>query len=479
MRRFSIGLMLFALLALALPALTSAPVRAQPRERCFEETGFCVSDPILSYWEGNGGLSVFGYPITELRQETVEATWTGPVQWFERDRLEDHSADGQGVLAGRLGATILELQGRPWTTFPQVESAPAGCRYFPETKHSLCPPFAAYWEQNGGLERFGYPITEAQQETIGDWTGNIQYFERRRMEHHTENRGTQFEVLLGLLGKEVLTYGAGGEVDTAGRIAFTSTRSGNQDIWVMNADGSNARNVTNNASRNEFQPAWSSDGSKIAYVAGTEVTQDQDIWVIDADGTDARQLTDNETADWGPTWSPDGTKIAFVSDRDGNADIWVRNADGSGEDTLLTSFGPDTAEYSPAWSPDGSRIAYVSDEGGNPAIWVMRSDGTERYELTTDNSRRHNNPAWSPDNARIVYQYDYGSGSPYLAMTNTDASETSFVNGAYGSNPSWSPGGGSVAYEAQGDIYVINLDGSGNRNLTSSDEVVDRDAAWR
>jgi hypothetical protein len=193
---------LTALTAIALPAPTEA--QAQANSRCFPETGYCVSGPILKYWERNGGLEVFGYPISELRVETVEGSWTGPVQWFERDRLEDHGA--QGVLAGRLGATILELEGRPWHTFYQVDSAPRGCRYFPETGHSLCQPFASYWEQNGGLERFGYPISEPQTETIGGWTGTVQYFERRRMEHHIENRGTPFEVLLGLLGSEVLYF---------------------------------------------------------------------------------------------------------------------------------------------------------------------------------------------------------------------------------------------------------------------------------
>lgn len=194
-------------LALVLPATlaTSRPAEAQ-RTRCFEQTGFCVSDPILSYWERNGGLNVFGYPVTELKVETNNDGWTGPTQWFERDRLEDHGAEG--VLAGRLGAQLLELQGRPWpTSFPQVDNAPRGCRYFPETGHSLCPPFLVYWDQNGGLERFGYPITEQFNEQNNDgWTGTVQYFERRRMEHHIENRGTPYEILLGLLGREVLFF---------------------------------------------------------------------------------------------------------------------------------------------------------------------------------------------------------------------------------------------------------------------------------
>lgn len=187
------------LVLLAMLSITTA-TSAQNDERCFPETGYCISGSIRSYWENNGGLTVFGYPITDLHTETIEA-WTGPVQWFERDRLEDHGDDG--VLAGRLGARHLELRGTPWHTFPQVASAPSGCSFFPETGHSMCEPFNIYWHNNGGLERFGYPITEPYETTIGDWTGTVQYFERRRIEYHPENRGTPYEILLGLLGKEV------------------------------------------------------------------------------------------------------------------------------------------------------------------------------------------------------------------------------------------------------------------------------------
>lgn len=180
-------------------------VQADEQDRCFPETGYCISGPIRAYWENNGGLPVFGFPITPQRNETVEGTWTGPVQWFERDRLEDHG--NEGVMAGRLGADILERAETPWRDFPTVDQASDNCRYFEITRHSLCEPFLSYWQDNGGLERFGFPITESFEATIQDWTGTIQYFERRRMEHHTEYSGTPYEVLLGLLGNEVRSIG--------------------------------------------------------------------------------------------------------------------------------------------------------------------------------------------------------------------------------------------------------------------------------
>ncbi len=195
-----------AIILLALLLFAPLPATAQENRRCFPETGFCISGSIRSYWERNGGLAVFGYPITELREETIEQRWSGPVQWFERDRLEDHSNEGMGVLAGRLGARWLELQERPWQINEPLPAPPDGCVAFRETGYRLCEPFLRYWRANGGLERFGYPISPPIQEALplGDgrmWRGTVQYFERRRMEYHPENPAP-YTVQLGLLGRD-------------------------------------------------------------------------------------------------------------------------------------------------------------------------------------------------------------------------------------------------------------------------------------
>lgn len=171
----------------ALCAMSVQDVSAQTDRRCFNETGKCISGAVRQYWERNGGLAVFGFPITDEATETNAEGFTGPTQWFERDRLENQGT--RGVLAGRLGAQKLALEGRPWEGLPKVSGAAAGCRFFPETGHSLCPPFRAYWENNGGLARFGFPISEPVTERNGDgYTGTFQWFERRRMEVHPENR---------------------------------------------------------------------------------------------------------------------------------------------------------------------------------------------------------------------------------------------------------------------------------------------------
>ncbi len=196
MKRLTAILML-CLSALLLPQAVSA----SNQERCFRETGYCISGPILRYWERNGGLSTFGFPISGQGMQMVEDRML-QAQWFERDRLEIQ-ANGQ-ITAGRLGARYLELQDRPWQTFPTVDRADPGCAYFAITRHQVCEPFLTYWRTRGGLERFGYPITERIREEIEGKVYEVQYFERRRMEFHPELAGTPYEVLLGRLGVEVM-----------------------------------------------------------------------------------------------------------------------------------------------------------------------------------------------------------------------------------------------------------------------------------
>jgi phage tail protein X/uncharacterized membrane protein len=167
--------------------------------RCFEETGKCIDGAIKEYWEQNGGLPVFGFPITHQRQEQVEDL-NLQVQWFQRDRLEIHS---DGVKSGRLGDEYLLSTGRNWFEFPKPSSPSSGCEMM-ETGHTICEPFLSEYNNNGGLERFGFPLSEQMDEELvnGQESKNytVQYFERRRMEDH---RDEDAGILYGLLGCSV------------------------------------------------------------------------------------------------------------------------------------------------------------------------------------------------------------------------------------------------------------------------------------
>jgi hypothetical protein len=207
---------LISILLAALIALAGMNAQAQPGARCFAETGYCIAGRVREYWEQNGGLPVFGFPITPQRDELVEGQ-TFQAQWFERHRMELHPANPRpyDVLLGRLGADSLSSQDRDWRSFPAGAAQP-GCSFFPETNHSVCGDFLAAWRANGlefdgragasaaeSLALFGLPLSEAQTETIGDKQYVVQWFERARFESHPENR-PPYQVLFGLLGAEQL-----------------------------------------------------------------------------------------------------------------------------------------------------------------------------------------------------------------------------------------------------------------------------------
>ncbi len=178
-------------------------------------------------------------------------------------------------------------------------------------------------------------------------------------------------------------------VGGSGRIAFRSSRDGNAEIYVMNADGSGQIRLTDNPA-SDGSPAWSPDGTRIAFTS--ERDGNWEIYVMNADGNKQTRLTDNLAEDRYPAWSPDGTRIAFQSERDGNDEIYVMNDDGSDQTRLTDNPAPDIRG---AWSPDGKRIAFYSYRDGNWEIYVMNADGSAQTRLTTDPADDVA-PAWSP-----------------------------------------------------------------------------------
>ncbi len=191
------------------------PKQASAAQRCFVETNQCMDGRIAEFWDQNGGLAVFGYPIGPQEQTTVDGK-TFTVQRFERNRLELHPENARpyDVLLGRLGADRLNQQGRDWFGFPKTPAAP-GCRAFVETGHAVCGAILKAWRANGlqidgkktvseaeSLALFGMPLSGVMTETLSDGKQyQVQWFERARFELHPENVAP-YDVLLGLLGSE-------------------------------------------------------------------------------------------------------------------------------------------------------------------------------------------------------------------------------------------------------------------------------------
>jgi len=180
------------------------------------------------------------------------------------------------------------------------------------------------------------------------------------------------------------------------KIAFYSDRDGNAEIYVMNADGSEQKNLSYNPAI-DLVPVWSPDGTKIAF------TRNLEIYVMNADGSEQKNLTNNPGYhDQYPSWSPNGKRIAFASDRDGTNGIYVMNADGQDIRRLTYSDIGSFVSSFPSWSPDGKKIAFHSYQDRNHEIYVMNADGSEQKRLT--NNRAYNDhPFWSPDGKKIAF----------------------------------------------------------------------------
>ncbi|HEY6677867.1 MAG TPA: hypothetical protein VI411_03090, partial [Actinomycetota bacterium] len=183
------------------------------------------------------------------------------------------------------------------------------------------------------------------------------------------------------VGFAVVAFGTGERTNPAatahGKIAFATGVGGHWQIVTVNADGTAMTPLTD-LSTDQFHPAWSPDGTKVAFDAqdGRGVSQ---IDVVDAHGSNLQTLTQGPGWNYLPAWSPDGARIAFVSNRDGNDEIYVMNADGSDQERLTTDPNED---LSPNWSPDATRIAFQSNRDGFNRIYVMNPDGSGVVGLT-------------------------------------------------------------------------------------------------
>ncbi len=294
------------------------------------------------------------------------------------------------------------------------------------------------------------------------------------------------------------------------QVAFIAYPDGIPDVFVMNADGSNVRDLTNTPTVNELQPAWSTAG--IAYRADPRGITG--IYVMRPDGSDVRRLSGATEFATDPDWSGDGSRIVFVSGRharfglavsywnnayrrltngpwfdtdpawspDGKRLAFARSSARTKSDILTVSAtrGPVRnltrgrgINWAPSWSPDGTRIAFVRFESFGAHIWLMNADGSNQLPLTSRGSW-NDHPSWSRDGRRIVYSarrngnydlyvLDVRSGRE-KRLTRTPGPELS---------PAWSPKGSLIAYvgyirdSAFSDIWVVRADGNNARPLTT------------
>jgi len=278
---------------------------------------------------------------------------------------------------------------------------------------------------------------------------------------------------------------------TNGQIVFQSDRDGNFDLYVMNADGSEQRNLTNsppseNATSNNVAPTSSPDGRKIAFQSNRD--GNNEIYVINIESGSQLNLTKNKANDYSPSWSPNGKYIAFVSDRDSvsvNADrdirtnnIYIVNTDGSNAYRLTK--GNVTNSYTGiSWSPDGKKLAFClsspTSSGGyfSNGINLLRISDSSMTRLTFDQSTNQCSPRWSPDGNRLAYLVLASMLSNIYVMNADGTDQVALSNdpSIYDTDPSWSPDGKYIIFSSRRDgsyhLYIMNADGSNQKEVTN------------
>ncbi len=258
-----------------------------------------------------------------------------------------------------------------------------------------------------------------------------------------------------------------------GKIAFVAFRDGNQEIYVMNADGSDERNLTNHAAE-DFDPDISRDGSRIAFVS--KRSGQPGIYVMNSDGSDLEEVR-NTVGGLSPRWSRDGTRLAFSS----GGSIYVIGA--AGENRLLLMEAEDEGTAAPcraggfpgSWSPDDERVAYysasVSRSIGQVCTVGVDGDGVEVIAQAPDAYLVE--PVFSPDGRLIVYRAIIDSQHDIWIVDTASGERTNITDDpALDIEPSWSPDGAWIAFgslrpdEPHFDIFMMRPDGSDVRRLT-------------
>lgn len=214
------------------------------------------------------------------------------------------------------------------------------------------------------------------------------------------------------------------------RIAFVAyeetsggASAGPLGLWVMDADGAAPLRLTDLTSE-VSDLAFSPDGRRIAFTDREGADGDENVFVVGADGSDRRRVTENPATERAPAFSPDGDRLAYTSDRDGNAEIYAADLDGGAAERLTRTAAD---ERTPAFSPDGERIAFAAarEDGSRADIHTMDADGGDPERLT-DAPGVDSAPRYSPDGSRILFVRDSGRDGT-VHLVNADGSAETLV----------------------------------------------------
>jgi TolB protein len=279
-----------------------------------------------------------------------------------------------------------------------------------------------------------------------------------------------------------------------GRTVVFNRQSGCYGIFTMGTDGSNVREIADFENfRCTYRPRIAANSAQVAFTTSRD-RLGWGVWAMNLDGSGARKVSgDLELTGgvWAGGWSPDGRVVLHHTLAIGQTRTYLAAADGSGVTPMFDRVG----DHSPAWSPDGSRIAFISDRDGAQRVYVMNADGSgvrrvsslggEDFLAHPWSIAENDHSPWSPDGRSLVFTNVQGNlSSLYIVAPDgsglrrlTDPQLNAAFNG-------WSRSGGRIAFSGSAgalnsprDIFIVNADGTGQRNVTSSSSN-DGNALW-
>jgi sugar lactone lactonase YvrE len=432
--RLNLASLLIALLALS--AFQTAQAQTTDSQT-FPETGFTVSGKFLEYWRANGGLPVFGYPITSAVPEVDPETGkTYLTQWFERNRFELHPENAGTKYEVLLGLLGKDLRREALAVDPDfVRNPPLSATknlYFEETGHNVDAGIYSYWQANGGLERFGYPIAEPGQE-VDPETGKVflmQWFERARIEYHPENKAP-YNYLLGLLGNQIKKPNAKVEHSwriNAPRFAFGLATDRRDNVYVT--DLPNAQIV-------KYNNAGQKVGAFGSRGAGNGQFQNLAEVATDASGN----IYAGEDA------GPDGSGTPRVQKFDANGNFQLSL--GAGQLRSVGGIAIDRSANIFVSDPDGGRVYKFGSNGSLQKSWDTADDKGTRLKKPS---------GLAIDSAGNLYVADYELDIVIQYSGNGDYQDELTVT----NNGAKLDLGGNIAVDWADDIYFHD---AGNTRL--------------
>ena len=232
-------------------------------------------------------------------------------------------------------------------------------------------------------------------------------------------------------------------------VTFVSAQTGTKELYIMDIDGANVRQLTNDKSTN-IGPKFSKEGNQIAYTSWKSGYPD--VWVIDLANNNRRRVSFYPGVNSGPSFSPDGSLIALTLSKDGNTELYTIAAGGGSPTRLTRSRG---TEASPTWSPDGSTLAYVSDDRGTPQLFTVLLAGSTPQRLKISASYT-TEPDWSPDGAKIAYSIQAAGQNQISFSSIATGEQTVLTSSGTNETPSWTRNSRHLLFARAGKLYLLD-----------------------